>query len=75
MNFEYKGLVKKNLSFSVSVPLSTGTVDTLDTITVTVSYEQMPGDIFGHRKDIARKWNKTKTNVREIKIPCQETWL
>jgi hypothetical protein len=46
-----------------------GTVETMNTITLTVSYEQMLGDIFGHRKDIDEKRNKTKSHVSERKIP------
>ena len=46
-----------------------GTVDTTGTITVTMSYEQMLGDIFGHRTDSDGKRNKAKFNGRERKIP------
>ena len=52
-----------------------GTVETMDTITVTVSYEQMLGDIFGHRKDIDGKRNKTKSHVHERKIPMPRNLL
>ena len=56
-------------------PGSEGTKETMDTITVTVSYEQMLGDIFGHRKDIDEKRNKTKSHVRERKIPMPRNLL
>ena len=52
-----------------------GTVEIMDAITVTMSYEQMLGDIFGHRKDIDAKRNKTKSHVLGRKIPMPRNLL